>query len=116
MEYLPILLGVLGGLVRALFGIMKSIERGESIEKWYFILTVFIAGFIGGALGNVFEVDYRIAGITGFVGTDILENVTKASFGRNLILKKVWNGNINLNGIWNYRSIDKCNFNICQFS
>ena len=66
----------------------KSIEQGESIKLWYFGLTVLIAAFIGGALGNVFEADYRVAGITGFVGTDILENVTKASFGRNLSLKK----------------------------
>lgn len=87
--YFPVLLGALGGLVRALFGTMKSVERGEPIEAWYFILTVLIAAFIGGALGNIFEADYRVAGITGFVGTDILENITKASFGTNLILKKI---------------------------
>ena len=88
MNYTPILLGALGGLVRALFGTMKSVEREEPVKWWYFLLTVAIAAFIGGALGNVFEADYRVAGITGFVGTDILENVTKASFGRNLALKK----------------------------
>ncbi len=88
VTYIPILLGALGGLVRALFGTMKSVERGEPIKLWYFILTIIIAAFIGGALGNVFEADYRVAGITGFVGTDILENVAKASFGRNLTLKR----------------------------
>tara|TARA_Y100000310_G_scaffold167136_1_gene166888 strand:- start:999 stop:1274 length:276 start_codon:yes stop_codon:yes gene_type:complete len=84
----PILLGAMGGLVRALFGVMKSIERGEPMEKWYFAVTILIAAFIGGALGNIFEADYRVAGITGFVGTDILESVTKASFGRNITLTK----------------------------
>ena len=88
MDYTPILLGAMGGLVRALFGTIKSIERGEPIEKWYFAVTVLVAAFIGGALGNVFEADYRVAGITGFVGTDILESVTKASFGKNLTLRK----------------------------
>jgi hypothetical protein len=68
---------------------MKAVERGEPIEKWYFLVDVLIAGFIGGLLGNLFGTDYRVAGLTGFVGTDILENVTKASFGRNLTLKKV---------------------------
>jgi hypothetical protein len=88
IAYTPVLLGAMGGLVRALFGSMKSIERGEPIARWYFLLTVLIAAFIGGALGNVFGADYRVAGITGFVGTDILENITKASFGRNLVLRK----------------------------
>lgn len=87
--YIPILLGALGGLVRALFGTMKAIERGEPIEKWYFMIDIFIAAIIGGVLGNVFNADYRTAGLVGFVGTDILESVTKASLGKNLVLKKV---------------------------
>jgi len=86
--YFPVLIGALGGLVRSLFGVMKSVERGEPIKKWYFIITVLIAAFIGGALGNLFNIDYRVAGITGFVGTDILENVAKASFGGSIVLKK----------------------------
>ena len=41
-------------------------------------------------LGFVFDMDYKIAGLAGYVGTDILENVFKGSMGGNIMLKGKW--------------------------
>ena len=83
-----ILLGFLGGLVRSLYGILKAVNEGEVIKKDYFITTIIIAGLIGGILGYVFDIDFRIATLAGYVGTDILENIFKSSLGESIILRK----------------------------
>ena len=81
-------LGILGGLVRALYGLLKAVSNGIQINKFYFIITLIISGFIGGLLGAVFNMDFRIATLAGYVGTDILENVFKASIGKEIIFKR----------------------------
>ena len=81
------LVGLLGGLVRALYGLFKATSSGLEINKTSFIITLVISAFIGGLLGMVFDVDYRIAGLAGYVGTDILENIFKGSIGKNIMVK-----------------------------
>lgn len=82
-----IAVGVLGGLARACYGLLKSLTSGMPINIGYFILTLAIAAGIGGLLGYVFDIDVQIAALAGYVGTDILENVFKGIVGgKNLLI------------------------------
>lgn len=83
-----ILVGVLGGLVRALYGLLKAINDGALINKGYFYITLIISGVIGGLLGTVFNIDFRIAALAGYVGTDMLENVFTSVLPKSIVLKK----------------------------
>ena len=80
--------GILGGLVRALYGLLKAINEGILVNKGYFIITLITSGVIGGMLGVVFNIDFRIAALAGYVGTDVLENVFKGVLPKSIILKK----------------------------
>ena len=83
-----ILVGVLGGLVRALYGLMKAVNRNDKISVSYFLTTIIISGIIGGILGSVFTIDYKIAALAGYTGTDILENVFKAALEGSVFIRK----------------------------
>ena len=87
-NYVVVVAGVIGGLARASFGAYKSVAAGREIHIWYFLVTVVLSGIIGGILGFVFNVDFRVAALAGFVGTDILENVAKGAIGGNVALGK----------------------------
>jgi len=80
--------GVLGGLVRALYGLLKAIDKGIVVHKGYFIVTLIISGLIGGMLGMVFDMDFRVAALAGYVGTDVLENIFKGAMPKSIALKK----------------------------
>ena len=81
-------LGVLGGGVRALYGLLKALNTGETFSKGYFLITLITGGVIGGILGSMFEADYRVAALAGYVGTDILENFVKLAVPHKLIIKR----------------------------
>ena len=83
-----ILVGSLGGLVRALYGLMKAVNKSQQIKLNYFIITIVSAGIIGGTLGSVFTTDYRITALAGYAGTDILENIFRGAIGETIVLKK----------------------------
>ena len=83
-----ILVGILGGFVRALYGIMKAVNKGEEIKASYFLLTLLTAGVIGGILGSVFTIEYKVAALAGYAGTDILENVFKATLEGSVFIRK----------------------------
>lgn len=83
------LIGALGGLVRGLAGTTKALEKGEDLDIIYFTASLILSSGIGCLLGLGFSSDPRAAGLAGYIGTDILENVFEASFGRNIVLKKV---------------------------
>jgi len=86
--YIFIGVGILGGTARALYGLMKAVVKGKEINTKNFIITLIISGIIGGLLGFVFDIDYKIAGLAGYVGTDLLENVFKGSMGGSIALGK----------------------------
>ena len=86
-EVVFVLIGVLGGLVRALYGFMKAVNKGQEINLTYFFSTLFVAGIIGGVLGTIFNTDYRITALAGYAGTDVLDNIFKASLG-DVVIKK----------------------------
>ena len=83
-----ILVGVLGGLVRALYGLLKAVNNGIIVNKGYFIITLIVSAIIGGLLGIVFNMDIKIAGLAGYVGTDILENVFTGLMPKSILLNK----------------------------
>ncbi|NQV08279.1 hypothetical protein HQ529_00335 [Candidatus Woesearchaeota archaeon] len=87
-EFIFIGVGVLGGFVRALYGLFKAVNSGYVVNGMYFLITLIISGVIGGLLGFVFNMDYRVAGLAGYAGTDMLESIFKSSFGRTIIFKK----------------------------
>lgn len=80
--------GVLGGLVRALYGLLKAINNGIIVNKGYFIITLIVSGVIGGVLGSLFTADFRIACLAGYVGTDVLENIFTGVMPSKILLKK----------------------------
>ncbi len=83
-----VLVGVLGGVTRASYGLLKSLSAGFEINYSYFLITLVTSGVIGGMLGYVFDVDYKIAALAGYVGTDILENVFKGALPNTIKLNK----------------------------
>ena len=83
-----ILVGFLGGLVRALYGLLKAINDGIIVNKGYFLITLVISSIIGGLLGSVFTINYQIAALAGYVGTDMLENIVSGVLPSSITLKK----------------------------
>jgi len=71
--------GCLGGSVKATYSTWINYCRGESTVLWKFGLTLLISLVIGGAIGYLFNFDYRVSGLAGFAGLDILSNIGKAS-------------------------------------
>ena len=89
MEVLPfVLVGCLGGLVRALYGTVKAANNGFSFDAYYFFITVVSAGFIGSIIGFVFSSDIRVSALSGYVGTDVLENVFSSIAPKVLVVKR----------------------------
>lgn len=84
--FIFIAVGLLGGITRTIYGLLKALNNGIEINTWYFIITLIISALIGGLLGLIFDVDYRIAALAGYVGTDVLENIFKSSIG-NIVIK-----------------------------
>jgi hypothetical protein len=83
-----IAVGVLGGLVRALYGLLKAVNDGIIVHKGHFLITLIISAVIGGILGSVFDMDIRVAALAGYVGTDILENIFKGALPKSIALKR----------------------------
>ncbi|OGM05477.1 hypothetical protein A2124_04475 [Candidatus Woesebacteria bacterium GWB1_37_5] len=75
-----ILFGILGGLVRALVGIVKYFEKNKQNQKirfWYLTSSLFVAALVGGIAGAIANGDWRLAIIAGYAGTDFLEGLYK---------------------------------------
>ena len=88
IDILFIIVGVLGGLARACFGFLKTLSQGFEVNLRYFVVTLLISGLIGGMLGAVFDMDFRVAALAGYVGTDILDNIFKGTLGASILIKK----------------------------
>ena len=88
MLWIFVITGAFGGCVRALLGFLKALSRGERMRIGYFLLTLVEGGVIGGVLGSMFEVDYRVAALAAYVGTDILENLVHRAVPQKPVLRK----------------------------
>ena len=73
-----LLLGALGGAVRATIGIFKSLAVKMKIVWRYWIFTILLSLLIGAMTGLIFNFDYRLSVLAGYAGTDILEGIYKS--------------------------------------
>lgn len=80
--------GVLGGLIRALVGILKYLKTSKQITSfklWYLISTLVISGIVGGFAGALVENNWKIASLAGYAGVDFLEGLYKIKFAKLVI-------------------------------
>jgi len=71
-------LGFLGGLIRVLVGVFKSIAVKRKVYWSYAVFTAIVAGLIGIMTGIIFSFDPRLSILAGYAGTDILEGIYKS--------------------------------------
>ena len=75
------LYGFLGGIVRALVGLMKSNAFKQKFNGRYLLFTLLASGLIGVMTGLlIMPADYRIILLAGYAGTDLLEGVYRIKF------------------------------------
>jgi fluoride ion exporter CrcB/FEX len=77
-----ILGGLLGGALRGVVGIAKSLilKKDEDINYGWFFVTVAVAMFIGVLAASFMGGGFEIALLSGYAGTDILESLVKLKF------------------------------------
>ena len=80
--------GVLGGLARALYGLLKSVSAGRRFRPGYFLLTLVTGGVLGGVTGLLFDSDPMVCALAGYVGSDVLENVAVMALPKFFVLRK----------------------------
>jgi len=102
MIWINAVLGMLGGATRACVGLLKAM-RSKTKIKWSKVLfTIITSAIIGATTGLIFDSDYKISLIAGYIGTDLLENTIK------IIAKKDING---VNVLVNLRTLIATEFN-----
>ena len=79
-----IVLGSVGGFVRALVGIgkeLKTTEKVTEVRLIYFSFTLFSGIVIGGFSGAFATADPKLALLVGYAGSDFLEALYKIKTG-----------------------------------
>lgn len=74
------LLGIAGGLVRALVGLGKYFEENKEggKMKWdYLAYTLFVSAAVGAMSGVLADGDWELALLAGYAGTDFIESLYK---------------------------------------
>ncbi len=76
---LILLAGALGGILRGILGIAKSLVTKKNVEiNWlWFTVSVIIAAILGMITASFFLDDTRLALIGGYAGSDFLEGLMK---------------------------------------
>ncbi len=77
---ISILYGILGGLVRALIGLLKYYGKNikhKKIRFGYLTFSLVVAAAVGAFAGALEHGDWRLAILSGYVWTDFLEGVYK---------------------------------------
>lgn len=80
-----ILMGLVGGLVRALVGITKSstfTPEKFKFEWKYFGFSLLVSAIVGVMSGIIADHDWRIALLAGYAGTDFLESLYRLKFSQ----------------------------------
>lgn len=77
-----ILGGLLGGALRGIVGIAKSLilKKEEQINYGWFFVSVSIAMCVGVIAASFMGGGFEIALLSGYAGTDILESLVKLKF------------------------------------
>ena len=81
-----LLAGFLGGIVRGLVGFVKNktIEKADHFKPQYFLITILISGVVGAAAGILADTEWQVSFLTGYAGTDFIENLYKIKLGQRL--------------------------------
>ncbi len=69
--------GFLGGIARAIVGVLKSFKGKKKFRLGYFLVTVVGSGIIGLIAGLLAPSDPKVAMAAGYAGTDFLEGLYK---------------------------------------
>jgi len=79
--------GFLGGIVRGLVGFVKNktIEKTDHFKPSYFVVTILIAGIIGAAAGILADTEWQVSFLTGYAGTDFIENLYKIKLKQKIV-------------------------------
>ncbi len=77
-----ILGGLLGGALRGIVGIAKTLilKKDADINYGWFFVSVAVAMFIGVLAASFMGGGFEIALLSGYAGTDILESLVKLKF------------------------------------
>jgi len=81
-----IVAGALGGLARSIYGALKVVGS-KTLHLWYFLITIVVASILGSIVGLIFGTGNAVSALTGYVGTDILENVFVGVLPKSLTIK-----------------------------
>ena len=86
-----ILAGLLGGIVRGLVGFVKNktIEKADHFKPQYFLITILISGVVGAAAGILADTEWQVSFLTGYAGTDFIENLYKIKLGQRFSSSKL---------------------------
>jgi zinc transporter ZupT len=96
MNYIFLVMGLLGGLVRGLVGYTKYLTAYKGVKfNWvYFLVTVGVAGVVGGMSGWVFNgimgdgaMNQFYAFLAGYAGGDFMENAVRIIFKQPTMFK-----------------------------
>ena len=82
-----VLVGAIGGTVRALVGVLKYMEQSREERRFrigYFACSILISAVIGGFAGAISSGSWKIAGLAGYAGTDFIESLYKIKRSRGL--------------------------------
>jgi hypothetical protein len=81
---LTVFAGFLGGLLRAVIGILKwqtrTPTRAFRFSWHYLVATLLLAGLLGTVAGLYIVNDPRFAVLAGYAGTDFIEGLYRAKF------------------------------------
>lgn len=73
------LFGLIGGLLRALVGILKNyrMKKQKRFKPLYLIVTLLISAAIGTTASLALSTNYLMNLVVGYAGIDLLENMLK---------------------------------------
>jgi len=71
--------GALGGCVKGMYSAFIDCSEMREVKILKFSLNLIVSIILGGVIGYLFNFDYRVSGLAGFAGMDILTNIGKAS-------------------------------------
>ena len=77
--FLAAVFGLIGGLIRAVVGLLKKyrIDNKVNFKFFYLIITLVLSALIGMFISLAFSSNYIINLLVGYAGIDFLDNLVK---------------------------------------
>lgn len=84
MEWLILITGFCGGVIRGLVGFIKHqfSYKDVKFDLIYFFVMMVLSGFVGSVIAYAFHQDAVFSLIIGYAGGDFIENVYKIVKGK----------------------------------